>query len=228
RQLFGVADAAFSGLVENEFCYRWVQTFATSTKSYQAYKTGGYTDAAAITCEGIVAAFELQYGRSCAVISLYIAQMFLNLAKIYLVAGQLEAWQATMLQNIHYLLNFEPPPGYGDGNAGPLADVPAALREWLLVECINQVLKFNLTCKGLPHGDELLASIQVKYRNNDFNVTLAEGIAVMKNGADNPGADNKLALRRLSQACSSGHPLAPLLAYIRLQLRGMQRTLTSA
>lgn len=224
RFIFEQADQIVETIDPASFLYKWIQTFATSTKSYLAYKGGGFEKAIAITQEGIDNAIRLQAYPSSGVMTLFVAQMLLNKAKVFLVAGKYVSWQITMLENIQYLVNFEIPAGCEAINIQQLKNIDPALRYWLFQECISQVIKFNLTNKNLEHGNQIIHNIKIDEQKTLFDKQLSLWVSLNIATEENDTSYIARYFEEFLSAKNSSVNIASLQTYIRTKAKKLVRS----
>jgi hypothetical protein len=178
--IFRQMDIIAETMNKESFAWQWIQTHAASTKSYLAFKTGGYKKAIAITEQAIGYAMRLLAHPSSAAMTLFISQMLLNKAKVLLTVKNYAGWEETMLANIHYLANLEATAECSGMDMTAFKSLDVGLRHWMLMEGIGQVLKFNLTHRHLPHGDRLIANISANRHDALFDEQLRQWVRLLQ------------------------------------------------
>lgn len=159
---FRQTDAIAAIHAQEGFCYDYASAIAASTSSYLAYREGSPEMATAIVDAGIHAGIKLLTYRSSAVMILFISQLLMNKARVLLAAEKLNAWKEVTLQNIHFLINTKLPETYGIVSASQFNDLTPHLKDGMLLEIINQVLKLNIKNRNFQIGEALINSIEIE------------------------------------------------------------------
>jgi len=165
-------------LPQNGFSYNYVQTFITSTKSYLAFKINKKEEAIDITKEGIRYGVRLNKYISAEIISLHIAQMLMNMSKVYLSFNDFEKWEEITLANINYLLNYDLPIEADGYDISLLEKTPDNLKYFMLLEVISQVLTYTIK-KNFEPGIQLLRKIYVKDLSKEVNKQIFEWVTLI-------------------------------------------------
>lgn len=160
------------------FSYNYIQTFITSTKSYLSFKINKKKEAIDITKEGIRFGINLNKYIGAEIISLHIAQMLMNMSKVYLSLNDLENWEKITLANINYLLNYDLPIEADGYDIRLLEKTPDNLKYFMLLEIINEVLTFIIKKKFEP-GIKLLRKIYVKDISKEVNKQISEWVTLI-------------------------------------------------
>lgn len=168
--LFSTADYFTTKMFNvNSFEYKYIQTFSTSTTSYLKFKKKEKERAVSITQRGIDYGILLQEYDSSEIMCLFIAQMLMNLSKIYLVSKEYMLWRRLSLENIHMLLNYTIPRSCRNLDKSSLSNVPTELRYFILMEAILKDILTTISKSKISEGFDLISSINVQDKSKPVN-----------------------------------------------------------
>lgn len=201
------------------FCHYYAQAIAASTSSYLAYRKDEPDKATALTDAGIAAGLALQYYRSSAVMVLFISQLLMNKARVLLAANNTDAWCEATLENIHFLLHHQLPARYGTIQQERFHELPTALKDGMLLEIINQVLKLNIKTRQFTAGDRLIGRINGAGAKGVLARQITDWVRLCRAVANKEETFLEAHLGAFLDEENETNDISTLKAYLRTQLR---------
>ncbi|WP_212004678.1 hypothetical protein [Chitinophaga sp. HK235] len=216
---FRKTDAIVASHAPEGFCHCYAQAIAASTSSYLAYRKGEPDRAAALTDAGIGAGLALQHYRSSAVMVLFISQLLMNKARVLLAADDLEAWSEVTLQNIHFLLHHHLPVCYGMMQRERFNELPRQLKDGMLLEIVNQVLKLNIKNRQFQVGEQLICSIDATCADGALAGQIANWVSLCKAAVNKDETFLEAHLGGFLQQENETNDISTLKAYLRTLIK---------